>query len=239
MDLVYTLGRPSAWQHNELKYSIRSVEKHGDKFEKVFIIGDFPFFIDTKKANWIPAKDDHKFATRNIYEKLLKACDDERVSDNFFYVHDDHFFLKTFSLSKYPNYYFGTLEEYIAGRNKFAHVTKAAMNTLNVLKEKNFPTICYNVHQPCIINKKKFKKIMSGYDWNIADGYLIKSLYLNSLQVEGTPIADCTIKPGLKLPQIKQIIDGKPMFSTSNDAVTQDMRDMLGKMFPDKSRVEI
>ena len=39
MDVVYILGKGSVWKDNEIRYSLRSIEKHLTGFDRVFIVG--------------------------------------------------------------------------------------------------------------------------------------------------------------------------------------------------------
>ncbi len=232
MDVVYILGKGTNWKDNEIRYSLRSLAKHADKIDKVFIIGQCPDFL-TGVIHY-PHPDPHSCKELNIMEKIMRACELGEVSSNFFLVNDDHFFMQDFSLAKYPYYYSGTLSEYFEGANKFGRYTQAVGNTMKALSENKLSGKFFNVHHPIVINKSKFKKVMKQYDWNVLHGYVIKSLYCNTLAIEGEPIKDCKITRRVGLPEILKIIEGKPLFSTG-DAFSQDMRDFLGKTFPSKS----
>ncbi len=41
IDLVYILGKGSKWSDNEIRFSLRSIEKYFD-YRKIFIIGEKP-----------------------------------------------------------------------------------------------------------------------------------------------------------------------------------------------------
>ncbi len=232
MDIVYVIGPGSDWKDNEIRYSLRSLNKHADKVDKIILIGHDPGFLSD--VIHIKHPDPNLCKERNIMEKILRACDEPGISENFFLMHDDHFFLQDFSPAKYPFYYQGTLEEYYSKANKFGKHSKAVLNTINVLKENKLPGLMFNVHHPIVINKKKFKKVMKQYDWEIENGYAIKSLYCNTLSIEGTPTTDCKIKKWLPMEEINKALDGKPFFSLGN-AFSQDMRTFLEKTYPEKS----
>ena len=80
-----------------------------------------------------------------------------------------------------PYFYDGDLKTVIAKR-KLDRYRLALENTLKVLLERNLPTLHYDIHAPIVFEKDKFQKIMSQYDWTVQHGYVIKSLYVNSLQ---------------------------------------------------------
>src|SRR5689334_12474919 len=105
-DVVYLLGSGSTWGDSEIKYSLRSLERHADKVGQVYVVGLCPAFLNKDAIRYVPLNDKSIHAALNIKEKLLVACETESVSKNFLYVHDDHFFMRDFSVEKYPNYYY-------------------------------------------------------------------------------------------------------------------------------------
>jgi len=106
IDLVYTIkANDSTWEDNELRYSLRSIEKYLSGVGQVFIIGDCPDFLTN--VIHIPATDEEnrEWKDRNIYRKLLIACNDVRISENFLFVNDDHYLTQPFEAGKFPFYY--------------------------------------------------------------------------------------------------------------------------------------
>ena len=104
LDLVYILGRGSNWQNNELRYSLRSVEKFVTGIRNVFIIGEKPSFINDQVIH-IPYKDVYTNKARNIMAKILRACNDSRMTKNFMLWNDDYFAIQPFSAIDYPYYF--------------------------------------------------------------------------------------------------------------------------------------
>src|SRR5690349_20419873 len=116
IDVVYPLGKGSRWKNNEIKYSLRSVEKHLQNYGKVFVIGEKPNFL--ANVNHIPAEDKHPIPDSNIFEKLKTACETKEISDTFLFFNDDHYLLEDFDAEKFPYFYHGTMAEYIKKRGK-------------------------------------------------------------------------------------------------------------------------
>ena len=48
IDVVYILGDGSKWGNNEIKYSLRSLEKYGKNIRDVYICGNKPYFVNNK-----------------------------------------------------------------------------------------------------------------------------------------------------------------------------------------------
>ena len=74
MDIVYIIGSGSKWQDNELRYSLRSIEKFGGNFGEVYIVGDrLPPFIDPSTVRYLPVKDiTTGKPALNVYYKLCR-----------------------------------------------------------------------------------------------------------------------------------------------------------------------
>ena len=51
MDILYVVGTGSKWDNNELRYSLRSIDKYGINIDRVFIVGTKPDFCDGKSIS--------------------------------------------------------------------------------------------------------------------------------------------------------------------------------------------
>lgn len=231
MDVVYVLGNGSRWKNNELKYSLRSIEKYL-KFGKVFIVGEKPDWI--KDIIHIPATDPHRAnKERNIYEKILLACNDDRISNNFFFFNDDHFLLK--KVDRLEAHHREPLEEFTWGR--YTMYKHSANNTISHLKRRSLSTFNYDIHCPIVYNKEKFKAM--DYNWNVRYGYLIKSLYGNTHQLQGRIMEDCKIQTTLTIHQLKDRVKDRWVFSIGDGAICKDLVKFMDELYPEKSRFEI
>lgn len=239
MDIVYITTTST---NEELRFSIRSMVKHLDKIGNIFIIGHRPSFLNRNIIH-IPADDRHKHNyARNIYEKILTACNDERVSDNFLYVSDDHFLRADYCTSCFPNYSnarFKTLQAHcqqLTSKNTYKPFCAA---TIKVLEEGGFPTINYNVHTPIIYNKEKFKFVTSLYDWETQFGYVAKSLYGNTLRLPIMETTDLKIYTPKSTEKAIYLLLGKhPFFSINEHAMNESMMNVLNELYNERSFVE-
>jgi hypothetical protein len=70
IDVVYILGTGSYWRNNEIRFSLRALERNLRGIRKIWIVGDYPDFI--KNINHIPFKDELlNNADGNIIRKVL------------------------------------------------------------------------------------------------------------------------------------------------------------------------
>ena len=142
----------------ELRYCLRSIDKNFPH-RKVIISGDLP--------NWctnvvhIPLKPSQK--PRSCWEdqayKVLNACKEEQVSDNFVYFNDDIFALRP--VAELPNWYLDSLLEDVMQRSKKHMMNNKFIvgmrNTHKLLKDKGVDVpLSYEVHLPMVFRKYRW-----------------------------------------------------------------------------------
>lgn len=230
MDIVIPLGKGSKTENLELRYCLRSIEKFIPGRGNVFIIGEYPAFLNN--VIHIPATDinERHFKQRNICKKLLLACDDKRVSDNFVWASDDHVLLKPYD---HEYYYESTLEGALQHFTIHQTYRFTAANTFDRLNGGH--DYC---HSPFLINKEKFKLAMAFVDWNEAWGYAIKSLYCGLNGITGRKYKDLKIKCPAKSAKIITMINDRLFFSYSDEGFSSEMKGVLNFLYPNKSIYE-
>lgn len=237
MDLVYTYTKE---EHNgiELRYSIRSMVKHLRGWKRLVIVGDDPGFI--KGAIFIPVLNAHLYnPDRNIYEKILSAAKDRRISSDFVASSDDYFLLQDYHGASFPYYRSNDLADYAS---KFAldHSYRPHVdNTLKALQARGLPTMNFNIHCPILYNKKKFRETVGSFEWNIKKGYLVKSLYANSNHVPGEVVEENKIHTPKTASAIRRRVEGKRFFSTSTHSLNAEMVAKLQELYPNPSKWEL
>lgn len=185
-DIVYVLGKGSKLNDFEIKMSLRSVEKNMTNYRNVYVVGECPEFL--QNVVHIQCPDRGQVSDFNIMAKITEACETKTISEDFLFLNDDHFILKPFQADKFPFYHSGDLSEYISKRGNDEY-GRRAQNTYNHLKNQGLPTKHFDIHTPILYNKEKFLNLVSALDWN-QKTYIIKSLYANSLKIEGEQIED-------------------------------------------------
>lgn len=186
LDLVIPLGTGSVLKNFELRFCLRSIEKNLAGLRNVWIIGTLPEWVDN--VNHIPAKDPFDVSDRNIMHKLTIACNEPGISEEWIMANDDHFLLAPFEASTFPYYYHQNLDVYLKQRGIDAY-GKRALATMKHLQDQNLPIKHFDIHTPILYNKELFLKFVSSLNWE-KQSYIIKSLYANSLKIEGTEEKD-------------------------------------------------
>lgn len=236
MDILIPLGTGSTWNNNELRFCLRGVEKHLKGYGNIFIIGEFPDWLTN--IIHIPATDskESKFRERNIFNKIMLACNDNRVSEDFLWISDDHFLLKEVSAIDFPLHQTGDLLEHCKVLAPEQPYRRTIQNTINTL---TLPVLNYDRHAPMLFNKERFKRSVGTLDWDKPFGYCIKTAYCNLNGLEGSYHPDYKLRNKYQLTyeEIKAIVFDRPYFSTDKK-VHEGAKQILKELFPVKSNYE-
>jgi hypothetical protein len=236
-DIVIPIGDGSSWNDNELRYCLRAVDKYAKDIGNVYLIGRKPSWV--RNVNHIHVTDTPgpENKERNICNKVLAACNDARITPEFIFMNDDHFLLS--EIPPLPFYYQQNLEASLVRRQIQDQYWNALNNTHRALVKEGFRTVNFDIHCPIIYDKEAFKQVMAMYDWTIPCGYVIKSLYCNTLEVTGMLEMDLKIKHRLNCFQLEALTKDRKFFSIDDMAICADMTTYLDYLYPDKSRYEL
>lgn len=236
MDIIYPLGKGSIWSNKEIKYSLRSVEKHLSGFNNIWIIGELPDFLTGIRH--IPMPDEQRNKEANICAKILRACDEPEISQDFLFMNDDHFLLSDFDVSSFPYYYKGEIRTFLSRVMSRGLYTQAVARTFYALNDLKKTTKYFDAHCPIIYNKDKFRQVMSQFTIDGKIGMVLKSLYCNMLGIDGEQQLDCKINKLCVAQEIMGYIENKKFFSIGNKAINDQLELVLKQLYPNPSRWE-
>lgn len=236
MDIIFPLGVSSKWNDNELRYSLRSIQKHVTGYNNVWIIGQRPDFLTN--VHHIPFEDVSQNKEANICRKVLRACQESSLSDDFLFFNDDHFILQDFVADQLPYYYKGDLIS-LANSPRRGIYYRAIRRTVRELQKRGFDTKHFDTHTPIIYNKQKFVDVMSQYDWDVRIGLTVKSIYCNSLRIEGTKEPDRKINGLMMAQDVFEFIKDRKVFSIGDKALGPQMEIVLNTLYPTPSQWEM
>jgi hypothetical protein len=226
IDVVYVLGTGSKFNNHEIRFSLRSVEKHLRNMGNVWIVGEH--HPGLKDVNFIKYPDKTTMPGTNIMLKLTRACEDLGISDDFLFFNDDHFLLTDYDAPLFPYYFDKTITEFARPADAYVRQVK---NTGKYLTQKGLPDKFFDVHTPIIFNKAKFiEYVTNGPDWSFPHRYVVKSIYGNAMRIEGEQFTDN--KTDAPPPPKSKI------FSTSSRVKASVQRFLL-EQFPKKCRYEV
>lgn len=233
MDVIFALGRGSMWNDNELRYSLRSIVKHLKGYSKIWIVGNVPKF-PIKNLNYIHFLENGRYPAVNVKNKILTACINEKVSDQFVFFNDDHFLLKDFDVNSFPYFYCGDLTD-VRNATNYIHTVE---NTISVLKSAGCATKNFDTHTPIVYDKKAFWDVMHRYNWTIPHGLCIKSLYCNTLGIRGTYAEDGKIYRSKNEEQLRSWLSKHDIFSIGDECLNYFLKNRFPIMYPTKSKYE-
>lgn len=235
-DLVIPLGKGSKHNNFELRYCLRSIQKHLTNYGQLFIVGEFPNFLNSEAVH-IQQPFVSGNPARNIAMNLLEASRDERLSENFLFLNDDYLFTAPTDAATYPTYHKGDLANTV--RHNVTDYRKHLLVTIKHLQGLGLSTTDYDVHYPTTFNKEKLRAVIEQTDFNRSFGIILKSLYFNTYPTEAQQRTDCKqlqIKP---LEQWQAYVKTTEVFSIADTCINPTFKNFLAETFPEKSKWEI
>jgi len=241
MDVVYVLGNGSKWKNNEIRFSLRSIEKNLSGFRNVVIVGELPDFL--QNVIHIKAEDifnPKKNADGNIITKVLAACNDSRVSDDFLFINDDHLVIQPIHVADVPPLHKGDMTTYKSGYWKLNFWRKRLRRTMEVLRSHGLSTLHFDCHTPIIFNKEKFKDIIPVFNYQDDIGYTMKSLYGNVMYPDGPFLTDQkkTVFRNYTLSQLNKRLGTCTFMSFNDQGLNHSLKWWLMEYFPEPSSYE-
>lgn len=239
-DLVYIVGKGSIWNNQELKYSLRSAEMFVQNYNRLVIVGHAPNFVDKQKIIHIPAEDTHANKAVNIMRKVKLACENKELSENIMLMNDDYFVVKNISADSYPYTWKNTLEEALKRNPTYSQYYNHINETFKLLKNENKTAFNYDMHCPIIYNRQKLLEVVNAYEWdNLRFGYILRSLYCNTLGVEGEFKPDVKLNHTRRLKDMLNIISQTDCFSIGDRAINNQLGKLLNLLYPNYSKYEL
>lgn len=233
-DVVYIYKQQK--NEEELRYSIRSVCKN-------FSHRNIYVFCD-KRPRWanenlkcilVESKNDKYYDVNN---KLIKVCNTEEISDNFWLFNDDFFILKRM-YDNQRNMFDGFLSDKIEHLCSRKNVDVNYLQRLAVLEDYCFTLyekypLNFELHRPFRYNKQLLKEVLS------KDIKCVGRNSLYSAYVEGKSNAPkVAYGQDYKIYGLNDKIDiTKDVVSSSNLAFVGQAGKIIRQMFPERSEYE-
>lgn len=211
MDCVYILGKGSLSNDDEIRYSLRSLDRWCEDLGKIYIVGDCPPFLTG--VVHIPHQDEHKKPWKNTLDKVKRVCEEEELTDDFMLMNDDFFAFGPFKISELPYYAEKKVQGGVNGPISFA------------------------VHRPVRLNKKFYRDLP--INSTMSTQYSPRSFYCNFLRVPPTYIKDLILRPGVGMPTFDDQLADENWASIDDVSMTDEgFREWLSAIYSVKSPYE-
>lgn len=240
-DLLYIIGKGSKYNNEELKYSLRSIEKNCTGYDRIFIVGYKPTFLNDNVI-YVPCEDKYDgYKHRNILNCIKTVIDTTDISNEFVLQSDDHFYIKPYNFDDITIYLKKAElnNSTVGGKYK-----KALFATRKLLEKYNLPITNTAQHCGTLFNKEIFKSIEDTLvkeaiedQWGAEPTCLIQAVMQKELGMVPVPRKDCKIKHQRTRLEIEKKIGDNFCFSTSDEAFAY-VKPYLNKLFPNPSKYE-
>lgn len=233
MNLVYIIKEGnSGWDDNELRYSLRSVEKHGQNVGKVIICGYRPKWLTNVVHSPLP--DPYTNRYNNTWFKMKTMC--HNMNEPFVLMNDDFFLLKDTDFDNLPDYYDHTISELAQRYQRVNNYSAVLYATKHILVQNGYPHLNYAVHYPITIRPEKIRPFFKLF--GDEPGISFRLLYGNVAAENPVLLPDCKFSKPME--NIKEQVRamGIPMFSIGDGFLDKVGQEFLETTYPDKSKYE-
>lgn len=227
-DVVYILKEGTS--PNELRYSLRSVEKNLPH-RKVWFYCGRPAGLEPDE--YVRHKQTGKTKGERVRSSLIEICKNNKITKRFWLFNDDFFVLRPMTSEK--PYFNGMLQDCIdrieknhGGRTNY---TRDLAFCESLLKAEGYTTFAYDaIHIPMLIQREKMLEALETFP----SCSMVRSIYGNFAMIGGNPHSNVKVKDGRK--RLKEYTD---FVSTNENSfnfgmIGQDIK----AMFKEKSRFE-
>lgn len=173
-DIVYFVKE--SLRNRELQHSLRSVERNFKAGGRVWFVGGMPSGF--RPNGFLRVIQNMPTKWENVRKSLVEVCQNDEISEKFWWFNDDFFILKP--VEKMPEaYYDGSLLELCQRIEKrsggFSLYTRQMRHLIQTLEEAGLTTLSYALHRPMLIEKKKALEVLEKFP----DESMFRSLYGN------------------------------------------------------------
>jgi len=234
IDVLYILGKGSLYGNEELRYSLRSLDKFGQNVGRLFITGECPEFINREKITFLPEIDIGCPAI-NHWWKVDQTFRKTDIGEKALLMYDDIFFCKQTDCANYP----WRWRDELPTLRPDGEYRRSLYNSGLFLEKKNLPVMNYTLHQPCIYEKDKFLSLEKYFvDWKMDGiGMSPRCVYANMFVQEKTNQMD-DLKIRSKVDDLDALIKDRDCFSIADDCFSGPVKEWLEKNLPERSQWE-
>ena len=248
VDVVYALGTGSKWQDNELRYSLRSLEKFCGNLGRVFIVGHKPDWVtgvihiphdDWKQGHpeYRKRRGDVGHKDGNIIRKVLAACKTD-LSERFLFASDDQCFLAPIDAWTLPALHCGLLRPITKGNTWRRRVD----HTRQYLESLGIAALHCDAHTITPHTKTEFVAACTAAAYDRGVGYTINTLTQNQnpkITLRHVGRSKLTLYKPLTAQQIRLLLTNKKHLGYGDGGLSRGLKTVLAEWFPHPSRFEM
>lgn len=243
MDLLYIVSH-SNWNDNELRYSLRSIEKYASNVGRVFVCGDIPTWLSDEVVK-IPCNNPYPRKAKNILYKVMYAIDHSDIGNEFLMSSDDIFHIRPIDLDNYPHYWKNGDIISVPEELKNKRIGKIIDCTVSILKRFGYPLEDYggghclhHVDAAILRNMPKIREASMQSEYGcVFDSMMGGAIYMLKHPEEEIRY-DVKVDVYENEEELLQIIGDSTCFSIDDESFQYGMREYLKKLYQNKSKYE-
>jgi hypothetical protein len=212
MDIFIPVGGPQNNDYRELRYTLRSLEKHMLDLGTVYLAGDLPSWLTGVEI--LNILDIPNNPNRDVQNKLMFFCQQEEPTEDFLFCHDDTLANEDFTAEDLPFY--------------CAQEGQGSIHN----------PLYFQVHTPVRYNRKYYSELFANPDNNKVASP--RAFYLNYYQAPATKIDEVVLRVGAGVKPYHEQIAGAPFYSLNDRAAGKpEFEQMMADLFPEPSKYEL
>lgn len=151
--MLYILGKGSKHDNQELRWSLRSLEKYGRNVGRVVVVGYVP---DWFRGEAIQTDFHASLVQKNIWANVETAVRAELVCGRFILQADDHFYVKETDFDAHPTYIIGELPTTVAPDEIHYEYKLGLVGSRWILGAHGLPTAMTSNHNALTVDTDSF-----------------------------------------------------------------------------------
>lgn len=252
MDILYIVGEGlSKCDNQDLKYSLRSIDKYGIGVDKVFVAGHCPEWLSEEVVK-VPFKQPHNMNAEslapmerlackyaNIISTIYHAIDTTDIGDEFLISMDDFFYIRRTDFNNYPYYVRDCIELPNNGPTSYI---KYLASTRKCLEDRNLDIYHTVLHRNTHCSRKILNECREEarclFEKLTPIEYLCWMLNYQHTKYgfNTTPVVDVKIRSGLEWYRVNPSIT--EVFSTKDFSKSDRLAFLIDSLYPEKSKYE-
>jgi hypothetical protein len=249
MKAGYILANDPAGEYTELRYSLRSLEKHLNGLTGVVICGAKPSWLSDEAVH-LP----HTQLGSKGFDQLdkVKMLSRHIRPESWLYMNDDFFLTKDFDADSFPLFHQQRtlLERSIEREDEVKGIQDAHLKqrmsvystelkrTGEYLNRLGFPDNCYELHQPMPIRQPQLFFFCCSYLSREKEFHNPKSVYANMVNDNNRQVSRNGKMTQFNAAKMKAI-ESIGYFSTNSKWLASGGLKYLEKHYPNKSKFEL
>lgn len=248
IDIIYpNVEKFVQWE--ELKYSLRSLEKNlVDVKFRVWIVGELPAWINEEEVLFIPVEYTGETPRIDILYKHLAVINHPDIGEEYIWMNDDIYLVnKVMYADLCLPVAVNDLKSNVSLLSPQTLWGRDNIRTLKLLQEEGLSTWNYGVHIPHRFEKNKLQQLLEKYNM-LVDPIVLTQLYYNYWFKDFLPYWDtldlknnqgfCINRPNPNRANLMAQLKSKKYLNNAEAGMTPELQEIIKGLFPEPSRFE-